>query len=300
VLNPITFKSATISNRESLLSYAKELPLRVPEPYWLFRGMPSDFDLQTSLERVLVDAGIPLNEAPEIERKLLKEFKRRAHSYVDSLPADGDVLGWLALMQHYGAPTRLLDWTYSFFVAAFFALADAQSNPPDKRKPAVVWALFRDAFKLNAQAPEARTAYDLAAARSTWQTDVGRADADNIYDGINAYLLHIMEKPKRSIWAINPFRLNERLSVQQGVFLCPGDLTVSFEDNLKAGGPDPRNLVRFEISTEPNKRSEMLGALNRMNINYASLLPGLDGFCRSLKQSPWIAGKLRPNEPSHG
>jgi len=300
MLNTESFKRVCISDEASLLGYARELPHQEPRHWWLFRGMPRSFPLQTSLERVLGDAGIDLAEAPGIERKLLKEFKRRAHFYVNPLPAEGDVLGWLALMQHYGAPTRFLDWTYSFFVAAFFALSDAVSNPPDKRQRAVVWALFRDAFKLEAQAPMARAAYDAAAARSSWQGDMGRADADNVYDGINAYLLHVMESPTRSIWAVNAFRLNERLSVQQGVFLCPGDLTASFEDNLIAGGPAPENLVCFELSTEPRARGEMLTALHRMNINNASLFPGLDGFARSLKQAPWVGGKLRPDRPSHG
>ena len=143
MLEPKTFKKVQIIDEASLLAYSRELPPQEPKHWWLFRGMPRNFPLQTSLERALIDADIGLEEAPQIERKLLKEFKRRAHFYVDPLPAQGDVLGWLALMQHYGAPTRLLDWTYSFFVAAFFALGDAVSNPVTKREPAVVWALFR-------------------------------------------------------------------------------------------------------------------------------------------------------------
>jgi hypothetical protein len=52
-----------------------------------------------------------------------------------------------------------------------------------------------------------------------------------------------------SVWAINPFRLNERLTLQRGVFLCPGDPTQSFEDNLVAlpGYDRESNLVRFRI-----------------------------------------------------
>jgi hypothetical protein len=45
-------------------------------------------------------------------------------------------LEWLALMRHYGAPTRLLDWTYSLYVALFFSLAES-----NVKKPATVWAL---------------------------------------------------------------------------------------------------------------------------------------------------------------
>jgi len=299
MLKPDTFKRVRIKSGADLLAYARKLPQQHDPNWWLFRGTPCDFPLQTSLERLLVDAGIGLDEAPGIERKLLKEFKRRAHFYADNLPTTGDVLGWLALMQHHGAPTRLLDWSYSFFVAAFFALSDAVSNPPKKRRPAVVWALYRNAFKLEEQSPAARIIYDAAAGVSSWQTDMGRGDADNIYDGINAYLLHVMENPERCIWAVNAFRLNQRLSVQQGLFLCPGDLTVSFEDNLIKAGPSPENLVCFELSTEPDARADMLSTLHRMNINSGSLFPGLDGFARSLRQAPWISSRLRPDIPSH-
>jgi hypothetical protein len=267
--------------------------------WWLFRGTSQPFPLQTSLERTLADAGVSLSEASGIERQMLKEFKRRAHHYVNPLPKRGDVLGWLALMQHYGAPTRLLDWTYSFYVAAFFALAEATSLPARRRKPAVVWALYRDEFKLAAQAPDANAAYERGANRSSWQEDVGRADSDNIYDGINEYLVSVMDKPEPSVWSINAFALNERLSVQKGVFLCPGDITIPFEKNLLAGGPNPEKLLRFEISTTPRARRDMLQALDRMNINSTSLFPGLDGFARSLKLLPWMRYRLRPSVPSH-
>ena len=43
---------------------------------------------------------------------------------------------WLSLMRHYGIPTRLLDWTHSFLVAAYFAVDDA-----DKARDCAIWAL---------------------------------------------------------------------------------------------------------------------------------------------------------------
>lgn len=59
------------------------------------------------------------------EKTSLTRFQKIAHLHLTHLPADRDQLTWLALMQHYGAPTRLIDFTSNPAVALFFALRDA-------------------------------------------------------------------------------------------------------------------------------------------------------------------------------
>jgi hypothetical protein len=71
------------------------------------------------------------------QRRMLSEFQKVAPRYVVA-PAADETVDWFALLQHYGAPTMLLDWTRSPHVALYFALAE--SNP----KVSAVWAIDMD------------------------------------------------------------------------------------------------------------------------------------------------------------
>jgi hypothetical protein len=95
---------------------------------WVFRGQPSDtFDLKPS-------AGRGERYDPLFEERVFRVFKRDARLHMH-IPETND-WDWLALGQHFGLPTRLLDWSMNPLVACFFALADEQH----KDKNAAVYA----------------------------------------------------------------------------------------------------------------------------------------------------------------
>ena len=71
------------------------------------------------------------------EKEIIYRFRLQAATRHDRCPRDGDHAGWLAFMQHYGLPTRLLDWSKSPFVAAHNAVADAEHHGDG----GVIWAL---------------------------------------------------------------------------------------------------------------------------------------------------------------
>ncbi len=279
------YTKVDIKSQRDFLNYGKRLPKKSSPAKWIFRGQKchgkerDQVDLMPSLERTIHSfyrwpkRSRELKHMRCIECWSLREFKRKLYHYTQDVPQENDKLEWLALMQHYGAPTRLLDWTYSFFVAAFFAVESSLNCDSE------VWALNANYF--DAKHAVGEKVYDgiVSAAEANIKA---QPSLDGAYVFQQAILDHLWKNPTPCVCAVNPLRLNERLTIQQGVFLFPGDIQISFEDNLRAAGysrKSYKNLVRFMISA--SLRTEILEWLHPFNINYATLFPGLDGFARS-------------------
>jgi hypothetical protein len=240
---------------------------------WIYRAEKLGDDLQSSLEQAVLDHDPDLSRAFEIERRIRQEFRRRARLYVQPEPRETDALEWLALMRHYGAPSRLLDWTYSLFVAFFFALA-RRASPGNGY---VIWAVDASWIRreANRRLGESRDV-DLVAQER--EEHAGRFDALFGPEGRPPEALEAL------VYPVNPLRLNERLTIQQGVFLCPRQITRPFVDNLRALGPERSVLKAFLIPED--RRIRFLAELDRMNMNSAVLFPGLQGFAESLWTNP--------------
>ena len=133
-MSPETFtvhQGSPIKKWPDLVAFEANFPA---SEEWAFRGQDVPDFPASSLERHCRTLRIKGRGIADLEVKLVREFARRYHLYTGyTSPAKGHTLEWLSLLQHYGTPTRLVDFTYSFFIAAYFAL--------EKRGRATIWAI---------------------------------------------------------------------------------------------------------------------------------------------------------------
>lgn len=249
---------------------------------WLYRGQPDDYELMTTIERALVRWGIPLANANAIEFQTIREFRRRLRD-PEHRRIQGDTLHCLALMQHHGAPTRLLDCTYSPFVAAAFAIETGIFKPNAVRQRPVVWCLNGKWCENEAKRKLPPEKLMLIEGRND---DARRKDETFI----PLYQLKTSRTTGLPRWKFvkneNPLHLNERLTAQQGAFLCPADLGSSFEENIKAmdGSNLEGNVLKLFLDFDKKEASRFARNLKAINVSMAALFPGLDGFARSINQ----------------
>jgi hypothetical protein len=119
----------TVSSFEELASLVQ--PFR-KDGEWIFRGVRQNtYQLIPKIgrpeSRKAVGSGQNLPYDHNAEETLIRHFIRSASPYVKHIPKTR--LEWLALAQHHGMFTRLLDWTESLLVAAYFAVEDARNRP---------------------------------------------------------------------------------------------------------------------------------------------------------------------------
>lgn len=271
----------------------KELVLAADSlPAFIFRGQTSyAWDLSTTIERLGLYYPLGLSGLANREFWILTQFRRRAHNLIEKPPEYDNLIEWLALLQHHGGPTRLLDFTKSLFVGLFFACDGAHDD-------AGLWLV--DYFHL-------------------LDSYVQRKPHETIYHQQKSILdkatqLIAKESSESGILPIEPERLSERMSIQQGLSIMPMNINTTFMENVSAQygwkelGYEQITFGDFmsalyekrpcvaKIRIPASWLADILYFLDDMNINANTLFPGLDGFARSLKihlisQLSWVSGE---------
>jgi hypothetical protein len=107
----------------TLEEYLGLLDREFAEENLLYRGQSADWPLLPKIARLTRRPGATVLE---VESELLDQLRRQGVSLCETAPADG--WDWIAVGQHHGLPTRLLDWTSNPLAALWFAVARPSSN----------------------------------------------------------------------------------------------------------------------------------------------------------------------------
>lgn len=235
---------------------------RYRSPY-AFRGMPyQSEDLSSGLLRLA--GGRPKVE--RLELHLLRNFRK--YAYAEASGTDS-IWTWLALAQHRGLPTRLLDWTYSPLVAMHFATEALDRMSED----AVVWSVnFVGANKLlprrlqrilEEEGSETVTVEMLTEFRTLREFDA------------------LAEKP--FVVFMEPPSLDTRILNQLALFSLMSSANARLDEWLQ----DHPELFR-KVTIPAALKWEIRDKLDQANINERILFPGLDGLSR------WLARYYMP------
>jgi hypothetical protein len=213
----------------------------------LFRGQNVDKALIPKIGRIKFRSKKSL---PDSEKAIFNEFKRLSVPHLSKYFPKND-WEWLSIAQHFGLPTRLLDWTTNPLAALYFALENAKSGP------AVVWHFIasEDLVLSPDELTEIKSPLSISGTR-----------------------------------VFQPAIVTDRLSAQQGWFTIHRLHTNKSKKSsfipLSLQSKYKNKLKKFVI--QPSLFSELRDNLNQFGINKSTLFPDIEGLARHLQ---WLNEK---------
>ncbi|WP_276373707.1 FRG domain-containing protein [Chryseolinea sp. H1M3-3] len=231
--------------------------------HWAFRGQSvSSWTLKSSISRLLERHSIGRQLGDRFELTIFREFLSKAHLYEDFKLRQfetGNTFLTFTIMQHYGCPTRLLDWTSSPYVALYFAVNNDFSND------GAVY-LFNE-------------------------TALNNENKDERFTNGDAIFFNDEESDHIQVFMAN--FATRRLNSQQGVFSIGANIDKDHEELIYKSLINKNTKERsyfVKLIIDKQIKIECLAKLKTMNVRADQLYPDLYGFSSSLKDLLEIRG----------
>ncbi|SDH45309.1 FRG domain-containing protein [Chitinophaga filiformis] len=206
---------------------------------FVFRGQGADYPLIPKICRLK-----PKGDLFEVEKALLTEFKRTNPLLVQQQTPLND-WDYLTLGQHFGLPTRLLDWSNSALTALWFAVSGHNTECLPAGAYAVVWILM---------------------------------PTDEDFD-FNPDEVHPFDLPATRIF--RPRLIKQRINNQSGVFTVPS--TQELRETRYMNESDHYDLKLIKVKIPTASLSNMRNDLQTLGVNAFSIFPELEGLCAFLQ-----------------
>ncbi|MEQ8704306.1 MAG: FRG domain-containing protein [Phaeodactylibacter sp.] len=223
---------------------------------YVYRGMEDmNYELTSTLNR--------LGES-HLEKHLLRNFRKYSHKQIRSEYTS--VWNWLALAQHHGLPTRLLDWTYSPYVALHFTTNDFNRYDRD----GAIWAV--NYVDTKTYLPDQLALIIEEEGSHIFTAEMLERAVDSL-----SRLSHL----KKDDFAVffEPPSIDDRIVNQYAVFSMMSNPNTLLSDWLTG-----REVRYFKIIIPAELKWEIRDKLDQSNINERVLFPGLDGLAIWLKR----------------
>ncbi|MGE5328259.1 MAG: FRG domain-containing protein [Deltaproteobacteria bacterium] len=242
----------------------------------LWPGSPPEFGKQLWFRGVKAQNYVMLpsiareTHNANLETFYLSQFKSKAIPYLGQIPAypfSEGLMGywdWLFLMQHYGVPTRLMDWSSDALVALLFA-TDPNLNEKEKQEDPAVWLLnpikLNEKFKFEDYYPKGYIPnVEEASVMKLFGPD---SESDN----------------KRPAAVYGPDN-SPRIIAQKGVFTV-----FPFIQNMVELDKLPGNKeFLYKILICKEKRDELNEQLRKIGITRAQLFPEMGSIANAIRQ----------------
>jgi len=222
-----------------------------------FRGVAdARFRLRTGLSRLGGDYA-------HLERSLLRNFQKYAHL---ERGRQASVWEWMAVAQQHGLPTRLLDWTYSPFIALHFVTVDLGLMHRD----GAIWCV--DFIRAHERLVDRLSGLLQSEQADTFTVEMLQQGAPTLaeFDDL---------APRPFLLFFEPPSLDQRIVNQYGLFSVMSS-PKSHPDRWLERHPE---LLR-KIIVPAELKWEIRDKLDQANINERLLFPGLDGLSSWLKR----------------
>jgi hypothetical protein len=262
-----------------------------PEPHrWWFRGSCSDYKLNAGLFRTKLDNKVRFPKPPpdygSLERKIQHEYALMTRGRFPGLSSNP----WDRLfeMQHYGLPTRLLDWTFNLGQAIWFALQPPNSS--NRAHKPVIWILNPRLLSKASLGEEAVNDFAYLELNGTCDDVKGwEPTFKGPFDCPGRILKYLSNQPQGHFPVLASWT-NPRMAAQMGCFTLQSGVAESKSPSLEEYAKEVRDKksIQFllQVCLDPKKSSieKASDALSLIGINEYTLFPELEKTCAWIKK----------------